>query len=86
MGTSPEAILTISIYNKVPWGPSYVSRVCQQAYLSSQTLQDIYEALPCIYSAAGRPANSSMNPAGMKPGCAICVENVLYCDTVDYSK
>ncbi|KAJ2916769.1 hypothetical protein MD484_g3616, partial [Candolleomyces efflorescens] len=86
MGAGPEAVLTISMYNKVPWGPSYVSRLCQQAYLSSQSLQDIYEALPCIYRAAGHSGNPSVNPAGMKPGCAICIEKVLYCDTVDYSK
>lgn len=84
MTSSSEAILTISIYNKVPWGPSYVSRVCQHAYLASQALQDVYDALPCIFSASG--SSTAGNPAVMKPGCAFYIEKVLYCDSPEYSK
>ncbi|KAF6761270.1 snRNA-activating protein of 50kDa MW C terminal-domain-containing protein [Ephemerocybe angulata] len=77
---SSEAILTISLYNRVLWGPSYATRICQHAYLASQTLQDVYEMLPCIYK-----ANPGDNPAGMSPGCTICIENMLYSDTAAYS-
>jgi len=81
-GSHPDALVIISIFNKVSWGPSYVSRVCQHAYSSSQSLQDIYESLPCIFSAA----LNCPNPAGMKGGCAMCIENTLYSDSRDYAK
>lgn len=80
-----DAVLTISIFNRVPWGPSYVTRLCQHAFLSSQTLRDVYDALPCIYRASSAsPSNG--NPAGMKPGVTCCIENVLHSDSHETSR
>ncbi|TFK20983.1 hypothetical protein FA15DRAFT_598751 [Coprinopsis marcescibilis] len=78
-----SAVLTISVYSKVPWGPSYVNRICQQAYLSWQTLRDIYDALPCIFK-AGTPSTESH--LGVQPGCAICIEGVLYSDSPPFAE
>lgn len=61
-----------------------MSQLCQHAYLASQSLQDVYDTLPCIFAASSSSAEG--NPARMKPGCAVCVENVLYCDSLGYSK
>lgn len=70
-----DAILTISIHNKVFWGPSYVSRASQHAFIASQTLNDVYSAIPCV---------SHELPPGMgildQAGCAICIEDLVYGD------
>lgn len=79
-----HAVLTASIYSKVTWGPSYISRICQHAYLSCQTLQDVYDALPCVFKV---PKNGAAHPEswcnGIQPGCVICVEDTLYPDRLD---
>ncbi|KAH6913805.1 snRNA-activating protein of 50kDa MW C terminal-domain-containing protein [Coprinopsis sp. MPI-PUGE-AT-0042] len=73
-----EAILTLSIYNKVPWGPSYVTRVCQQVYVSSQNLSNVYDALPCVFKAESQVEASGGTLDGVKRGCAIGIEGVVY--------
>lgn len=83
-----QALLTITVHNRVPWGPGYFSRSSQHAVLSSQTLGDLFEAIPCTsneipkeiirdgelvgYDAKGPPEPST--------GCVICLEGVAYGD------
>ena len=70
--------MTLSIYNKVPWGPSYVTRVAQQAYVSSQTLADVYHALPCTFKVEGSEEAGEGMLQGVKEGCAIGIEGTVY--------
>ncbi|KAI0321160.1 snRNA-activating protein of 50kDa MW C terminal-domain-containing protein [Amylostereum chailletii] len=41
------ALLTITVYNRVSWSWNFVARSSQHAVLSSQTLGDLYEVIPC---------------------------------------
>ncbi|CAA7261682.1 unnamed protein product [Cyclocybe aegerita] len=43
-----DAILIMSIHDRVPWGPSYVTRSSQHVLLASQTLQDLCDTIPCV--------------------------------------
>ncbi|KAF8160817.1 snRNA-activating protein of 50kDa MW C terminal-domain-containing protein [Crassisporium funariophilum] len=76
-----QAVLTISIYNRVTWGPSYVSRSSQHALLSSQTLKDLYNAIPCVSNHLPPEAGSSdrtCDSADCESGCLICIEGLAY--------
>ncbi|KAF8904483.1 snRNA-activating protein of 50kDa MW C terminal-domain-containing protein [Gymnopilus junonius] len=74
----PEAVITISIHHRIHWGPSYVTRSSQHAFLSSQTLQDIYDAIPC--ESKHLPPELGL-PEG-QTGCVICIEDFAYGDGV----
>lgn len=82
-----EAVLIISLHSKVPWSPSYVTRTSQHAFISSQTLQDVYAAIPCV-------SRSFPSGAGIQQGntsCVICIENLAYSgeaemDATDYAR
>ena len=60
---SPEGVAIFSVHDKVPWGPSYVTRTSQHALLCSQTLHDLYDRIPCI---------SKQLPTDNQ--CLICIE------------
>ncbi|KAF9049958.1 snRNA-activating protein of 50kDa MW C terminal-domain-containing protein [Panaeolus papilionaceus] len=68
------AVLTVSVYNRVSWGPSYVTRLSQHALLSTQTLADLYTIFPCAYKTL---PNQQLTDAD---GCFICIEGVIYGD------
>ena len=64
----------MSIHDKVPWGPSYVSRKSQIALLGSQTLKDLHDSIPCISNSLPKEADLSDNDSG----CVICIEGLAY--------
>lgn len=68
-----EAVFIISVHSKITWGPSYVSRTSQHAFISSQSLGDVYTAIPCI-------SHELPSEAGIRGqvDCAICIEDVAY--------
>lgn len=68
-----EAILVISVHSKVTWGPSYVTRTSQHAFISSQSLDDVYTAIPCIL----RELPSEVEIQG-QADCVICIEDIAY--------
>ncbi|TFK54170.1 hypothetical protein OE88DRAFT_1625240 [Heliocybe sulcata] len=83
-----QAILTVTVHNRVPWGPGYFTRSSQHAVLSSQTLGDLFEAIPCTSNelpaetllegtVVGYDAQSPPTPS---PGCVICIEGLAYGD------
>lgn len=80
-----DAIVTISTYTRVPWGPSYVNRSSQHAFLSSQCLQDIYGAIPCTSNNLPQEAGD----LGDRLSCVICIEGFAYGSGIeghDYSE
>ena len=42
------ALLTITVYNRVSWSWNFVARCSQHAVLSTQTLGDLYDVIPCV--------------------------------------
>ncbi|KAG7098770.1 hypothetical protein E1B28_000678 [Marasmius oreades] len=45
---SPQAIIAYSVHNRLPWRLSHLTRSSQHCVVSSQTLGDLVEAIPCI--------------------------------------
>ena len=78
--SSPPALIFISAYSRLTWG-NHLSRSSQHVLLSSQTLGDLYEAVPC-------PSNEityentvvGSTSKSEHRGCVMCVEGVLYGD------
>jgi snRNA-activating protein complex subunit 3 len=80
-----DVIVTISAYTRVPWGPSYVNRSSQHAFLSSQSLQDVYGAIPCTSNNLPPEAGD----LGDRSSCVICIEGFAYGSGIeghDYSE
>lgn len=42
-----EALITMTVHNRVPWVQSYLVRLSQHAVLSTQTLADFVRSIPC---------------------------------------
>lgn len=80
-----DVIVIISAYTRVPWGPSYVNRSSQHAFLSSQSLQDVYRAIPCTSNNLPPEAGD----LGDRLSCVICIEGFAYGNDIeghDYSE
>lgn len=80
-----QAIITFTIFNRLTWGHGYVSRTSQHALLSSQTLGDLFEVIPCASKEVmvGPQESHEIAQEEIKPascGCVICLENVVYGD------
>jgi snRNA-activating protein complex subunit 3 len=80
--TIDDAVVIITVYNKVSWNPSHVSRLSQHAFLSSQTLQDICRTIPCAPYATRVASHNSIQDHGIEdhgaPHNIICIEGVAY--------
>ncbi|KAJ7647198.1 snRNA-activating protein of 50kDa MW C terminal-domain-containing protein [Roridomyces roridus] len=89
-----QAILTFTVHNKLSWRQSHVSRASSHVILSSQTLGDLYEVIPCTSNELteeiledGRVTGYENN-APTRPGCVMCIEGLAYGDgesEVDYA-
>ncbi|KAK7053468.1 hypothetical protein VNI00_004094 [Paramarasmius palmivorus] len=86
--TGLEAIITFSVYGKVLWRPSMVTRTSQHCILGSQTLGDLFEAIPCLSNEIPTEQiegsrvtgyDNTMQTRGSN-GCALCIEGVVYGD------
>ncbi|KAL0576283.1 hypothetical protein V5O48_005692 [Marasmius crinis-equi] len=86
--SSPQALITYSVYNKLPWRSSLLSRSSQHCVVSSQTLGDLFEAIPCTSNelpaekredsrVVGYDANARMKGSH---GAVICISGVAYGD------
>ena len=42
-----SAVVTLSVYNRVAWSYNFVYRSSQHAVLSSNTLEELYDVIPC---------------------------------------
>lgn len=84
--TEADAILTVSIYNRLTWG-NHLVRSSQHAVLASQTLGDLYEAIPCTSNeiplenrAGGETTKYDDERTPPHHGAVICIEGVGYGD------
>ena len=84
-----EAIVLVTIYDKIPWSPCYVTRLSQHAFLSSQTLDELCKAVPCAPYASCIPSSQNGSVRNYVPeedsGCVLCIEGVAYGEN-DYAR
>ncbi|KAI0645699.1 snRNA-activating protein of 50kDa MW C terminal-domain-containing protein [Trametes meyenii] len=89
-----EALIFVTVYNRQSWGQRILSRCSQHVFLSSQTLGDLFGAIPCTAKEfpeevvddaeditgynAGIPEGDMA--VGEHNGAAMCIEDVLYGD------
>ncbi|KAL5528536.1 hypothetical protein ACEPAF_7672 [Sanghuangporus sanghuang] len=84
-----EAILIISIYNRLSWG-NHLSRSSQHAVLASQTIGDLYDVIPCpsneipheLRTEEGDGDIVGYNSDELPPhrGAVVCIEGVAFGD------
>ncbi|KAF4620583.1 hypothetical protein D9613_000410 [Agrocybe pediades] len=70
-----EAIITMSIYNKLTWTPSYVARSSQHVFLSSHTLQDVADIFPC--TSKNLPPEAGLSEES-SDSFVVCLEGTVY--------
>ena len=91
-----DAVLTLTVHNRVPWIHSQLTRFSQHVVLSSQTLADFVRAIPCDSSempnevidshgnVVGYTYESEEQDEGTAPraeeGCLLLIEGVVYGD------
>jgi snRNA-activating protein complex subunit 3 len=82
-----EALLTISVYVRVSWNQSYLSRASQHLLLASQTLGDLFETIPCTSNELPNEIIEDDHIIGYdnselpnSSGCAMCIEGLVYGD------
>ncbi|KAK7005660.1 expansin-like EG45 domain-containing protein [Favolaschia claudopus] len=90
-----QAVITFTVNTKLSWRQTHVSRSSKHIILSSQTLGDLFECIPCtsnelpeetVGDGNGVTGYSSDSPR--RPGCVICIEGLAYGDgesEVDYA-
>ena len=91
-----DAVLTLTVHNRVPWIHSQLTRFSQHVVLSSQTLADFVRAIPCDSSEMpNEVVDSDGNVVGYtyeseeqgegtatraEEGCLLLIEDVIYGD------
>ncbi|TFY69154.1 hypothetical protein EVJ58_g572 [Rhodofomes roseus] len=89
-----EALVFVTIYNKLSWGHRQLLRLSQHVLLSSQTLGDLYNVIPCEsdhndQDAGNEPThrsgeestpNSADTAREGDSGAVMCIDNTLYGD------
>ncbi|EIW83123.1 hypothetical protein CONPUDRAFT_101736 [Coniophora puteana RWD-64-598 SS2] len=82
--TDPPAVITVTVHNCVSWAHSILTRSSQHVVLSSQTLADLIEVVPCpskklLYDQD--TIDSSSGPSIQHDeGCLVCIEGLAYGD------
>ncbi|KAJ6625463.1 hypothetical protein B0H10DRAFT_2001437 [Mycena sp. CBHHK59/15] len=76
--TDSQAIITLTVHNKLSWRQSHVSRLSTHSVLSSQTLGDLFELTEEILD-NGR-VTGYQDAVLAPPGCVICIEGLAYGD------
>ncbi|KIO09904.1 hypothetical protein M404DRAFT_111474, partial [Pisolithus tinctorius Marx 270] len=74
---TPDALITLTVYNRVPWVQSYLVRMSQHAVLASQTLEDFMWSIPC--DSSEMPVEEVDAEDG-EEGCLLLIEGVVYGD------
>ncbi|KAG1802777.1 snRNA-activating protein of 50kDa MW C terminal-domain-containing protein [Suillus plorans] len=94
----PNAVISLTVYNRISHLPSFLTRSTQHAVLSTQTLGDLLRVLPCASSnmpvekldAEGDVSGYNVtNQTGEHAGCLFCIEDLIYGDgreTADYAE
>lgn len=86
--STETALVSITIHNRLSWGHNLLSRSSQHAFLASQTLGELFEAIPCTSNEIPEERLLDGELAGYEEkradtgsaGCVICVENKAYGD------
>jgi len=87
-GSSPapqSIVVVVSVYNRLAWSYNFVYRSSQHVVLSSTTLEELYNVIPCPSneipdecvvdeSFVGYRADSSSRPSG----CVVVIEGTAY--------
>jgi snRNA-activating protein complex subunit 3 len=83
---APQAIITVTVHNKLSWRQSQVARSSTHSILSSQTLGDLFEMMPCTSNELfeeivddGR-VTGYLDKSSDRSGCVICIEGLAYGD------
>ncbi|KAG1808202.1 snRNA-activating protein of 50kDa MW C terminal-domain-containing protein [Suillus subaureus] len=94
----PNAVISLTVYNRITYLPSCLTRSSQHAVLSTQTLADLLRVLPCASSnmpteeldAEGDVSSYNVtDQTGEHSGCLFCIEDLIYRDgreTPDYAE
>ena len=88
-----QALLFVTVYNKLSWGQRTPYRSSQHVLASSESLGDFFEAIPCASNELPKEDASDNGelryelPTGTQrpamegsSGCVLCIENVAYGD------
>ncbi|KAJ8584339.1 hypothetical protein M405DRAFT_875659 [Rhizopogon salebrosus TDB-379] len=85
-----DAIISLTVYNRIPYLPSCLTRSSQHAVLSTQTLDDLLRAIPCASSnmpvenldAEEDVSGYSLNDheGEQHSGCLFYIEGLVYGD------
>ncbi|KIK44589.1 hypothetical protein CY34DRAFT_802457 [Suillus luteus UH-Slu-Lm8-n1] len=93
-----NAVISLTVYNRISYLPSCLTRSSQHAVLSTQTLGDLLRVLPCASSnmpmeeldAEGDVSGYNFTDETRDhSGCLFCIEDLIYGDgreTVDYAE
>lgn len=93
-----NAVISLTVYNRISYLPSCLTRSSQHAVLSTQTLGDLLHVLPCASSnmpmeeldAEGDVSGYNFrDQTGEHSGCLFCIEDLIYGDgreTADYAE
>ncbi|KAJ7703027.1 snRNA-activating protein of 50kDa MW C terminal-domain-containing protein [Mycena rosella] len=83
---SPQAVITVTVHNKLSWRQTQVARSSRHSLLSSQTLGDLFETFPCTSNEIAEEILDDGRVTGYqtdvptRPGCVICIEGLAYGD------
>ncbi|KAH8814753.1 snRNA-activating protein of 50kDa MW C terminal-domain-containing protein [Flagelloscypha sp. PMI_526] len=86
-GETPTAVITISVQSKLSNGHPIPN--CQLAFLSSQSLGTVFEALPCVSNELpvevldGHKVTGYTDAPGESSGGLIVIDNMVYGDGMD---
>ncbi|KAJ6594069.1 snRNA-activating protein of 50kDa MW C terminal-domain-containing protein [Mycena capillaripes] len=81
-----RAVITVSVHDKLGWRQTHVSRSSRHVVLSSQTLGDLFEVIPCTSAEITEEILDDGRVTGYRaddptrPGCVICIEGLAYGD------
>jgi len=85
-GTS-DAVLTVTVYNRIPWVQSYLVRMSRHSVLASQTLGDFIQSIPCDSSEMPEEkVDTEGDLSGYyydtgppaEEGCLLLIEGIIY--------
>ncbi|KAJ7045690.1 snRNA-activating protein of 50kDa MW C terminal-domain-containing protein [Mycena alexandri] len=81
-----QALLTVTVHDKLAWRQTHVSRSSQHVLLSSQTLGDLFDMIPCTSNEITEEIMDAGRVIGYRdavptrPGSVICIEGLAYGD------
>ena len=81
-----QALIFATVYNSLPWGHRLLSRCSEHVLLSSQSLGDLFDCIPCISNELPEESIQDGTTSWKEPtvrestGAVICIEDIAYGD------